>query len=212
MKCILIGASHVGKSSLFLRYLYNKYIPEYQQTIGVDFGEKIIKYDDEDYKIQIWDTAGQERFESITKAFYRNSHCVLYCFSLANRNSFLSIQKYINSFRMMTPENVSVLEILVGLCCDLPAVISEEEIKILKRDHDIDLYYNVSAKKDININTLFKTILENAKDYGIIKEVKRLKHIEPLEIIDPKQNNDNDSCCIPNVPYNSHIYHHSYYI
>lgn len=211
MKCILIGASNVGKSALFVRYLYNKYISEHQQTVGVDFGEKKIIYDDDEYKIQIWDTAGQERFEAVTKAFYRNTHCVMYCFSLADRESFNRIPQYINSFRMMISENVNVLEILVGLCCDLPTVISNEEIKLLKQNHDIDHYYYISAKKNINVDKLFKTVLENAKDFCIKKEENKHRRIEPLEIMDPQK--ENDSCCIPFTPNaNPHPYYNSFYL
>ncbi|ARF11569.1 Ras family GTPase [Klosneuvirus KNV1] len=213
MKCILIGASSVGKSALFVRYLYNKYISDYQQTVGVDFGEKIITYADEDYKIQIWDTAGQERFESVTRAFYRNTNCVLYCFSLADKDSFIRVSKYIHSFRQMIPEHVNVLEILVGLCCDLPIVISDEEIKLFKQNHDIEHYYYVSAKKDINVSKLFKMIIENAKKYCIIKEPRRNKHIEQLEVIDPRKETENDSCCVPYTPQTyPQIYHHSFYL
>lgn len=211
MKCILIGPSNVGKSALFIRYLYNKYISENQQTIGVDFGEKMINHDGDDYKIHIWDTAGQERFESVTKAFYRNSHCVLYCFSLADKESFARVTRYINSFRHMVPENETVLEILVGTCCDLSIVVTNDEIKLLMQEHDIEHYYNISAKKDININELFKMILNNAKDYGIIKDIKPNKYIEPLEIIDPIK--ENESCCIPYTHQTySTIYHNSFYL
>lgn len=211
MKCILIGASNIGKSALFMRYLFNRYISEFHQTVGVDFGEKIITYDGDEYKIQIWDTAGQERFESVTKAFYRNTHCVLYCFSLADKDSLVRVQRYIHSFRQMIPDNVTILEILVGLCCDLPPTVSEEDIRNLKKDYDINLYYAVSSKKDINVNKLFGTIIEKAKDYCIKKEIRRNKYIEPLEVIDPHKKEENDSCCIPYTP-NAHFYHHTFYL
>lgn len=213
LKCILIGASSIGKSSLYLRYLCDRYITEYQPTVGVDFGEKIIRYDDDEYKIQIWDTAGQERFDSVTKAFYRNTNCVLYCFSLTSRESFNRAQRYITSFRQMIPENTSVLEILVGLCSDLPQTISEEDIRTFKRDNDLDIYFPVSAKNNINVDRLFKTILKNAKDYCVKKEVKRNKYIEQLEVMDSKQEKENDSCCVPDTHYNyQHAYHNSFYL
>jgi len=43
----------------------------------------------------IWDTAGQERFKSITKAYYRGSHAVLFVYDVNNRESFDNIDKWL---------------------------------------------------------------------------------------------------------------------
>lgn len=208
IKCILIGTSNVGKSSLFMRLLHDKYISEYQSTIGVDYGEKKIKYNDENYKVQIWDTAGQERFESITSSFYRNTNCVLYCFSIDNKYSLIKLQKYIDSFRRINPEETLVLEILIGLCCDLPPEVTSDEINKFQKDNDIDLYYPVSSKDNINISKLLNIIMLNAKKYSIKKEIK---YIEQLDVIEPKQK-INDSCCGNNSVYVPYAVPHTYYL
>ena len=45
LKYIIIGDAAVGKSNLLLRYVHGQFKPEYQLTIGVEFGAKnIIKY------------------------------------------------------------------------------------------------------------------------------------------------------------------------
>jgi len=43
----------------------------------------------------IWDTAGQERFKSITKAYYRGAHAVLFVYDVNNRESFDNIDKWL---------------------------------------------------------------------------------------------------------------------
>ena len=60
LKYIIVGEAGVGKSNLLLRYVYDSFKEDYQLTIGVEFGEKLVKYNNKTYKIQIWDTAGQE--------------------------------------------------------------------------------------------------------------------------------------------------------
>lgn len=57
------------------------YSDEYKKTIGVDFLEKVQHIDslNEDVKLLLWDTAGQEEFDSVTRAYYRGEHNVLYC-------------------------------------------------------------------------------------------------------------------------------------
>jgi small GTP-binding protein len=47
-------------------------------------------------KVQLWDTAGTERFRTITPIYYRNVDGVLLVFDLTDRNSFRSIQYWID--------------------------------------------------------------------------------------------------------------------
>lgn len=42
-KYIIIGDAAVGKSNLLLRYAHGQFKPEYQLTIGVEFGAKMFK-------------------------------------------------------------------------------------------------------------------------------------------------------------------------
>jgi Ras-related protein Rab-2A len=46
-------------------------------TIGVEFGNFVMKIDNKLVKLQIWDTAGQESFRSITRIFYKGSNAVI---------------------------------------------------------------------------------------------------------------------------------------
>jgi GTPase SAR1 family protein len=46
--------------------------------------------------MHIWDTAGQETFRSVTKVFYRNTHAILLCYAINNRQSFEHIKSWLN--------------------------------------------------------------------------------------------------------------------
>lgn len=61
-KYIIVGNPSVGKSCILNQFLNNKFIEEYEVTVGVEFGAKTIELKDQTrVKLQIWDTAGQER-------------------------------------------------------------------------------------------------------------------------------------------------------
>ena len=63
VKTLLIGDSHVGKSSIILQFLEERCDDTYSCTIGVDFKSVIMDIKDKLVKILLWDTAGQERFK-----------------------------------------------------------------------------------------------------------------------------------------------------
>ena len=85
-KVVLIGGSSTGKTSMLLRFSENTFIDQYLCTIGVDFKIKTLTVDGfRTIKLQVWDTAGQERFQSISQAYYRNSHGCIAVYDISNR-------------------------------------------------------------------------------------------------------------------------------
>ena len=72
----------VGKSCLLARLIQNVFKKEYSVTIGVEFGNFVMKIDEKLVKLQIWDTAGQESFRSITRIFYKGSHAVIIVYDI----------------------------------------------------------------------------------------------------------------------------------
>ena len=68
-KVVLLGATAVGKTSIFNRIQQNEYIEENVTTMAAYFRPKMIEFPEENVKVRInlWDTAGQERFQSLTR-------------------------------------------------------------------------------------------------------------------------------------------------
>ena len=58
---------------------------------------KIIKKIKKDFIISLFDTAGQEKFRSIAATYYRGSDGILLLYDITDRNSFESIEMWINS-------------------------------------------------------------------------------------------------------------------
>ena len=73
VKFIIVGDSSVGKSNILLRFSRDTFDQSHQATLGIEFANKHLIYNNTDYLIQIWDTAGQENFRSVTRAYYKAS-------------------------------------------------------------------------------------------------------------------------------------------
>lgn len=53
-----MGDSNVGKTSILIRFISNKFNQSSMATLGVDLLIKTISVDQYNIKMQIWDTAG----------------------------------------------------------------------------------------------------------------------------------------------------------
>ena len=154
LKYIIIGDAAVGKSNLLLRYVHGQFKPEYQLTIGVEFGAKNIEIDSKMFRIQIWDTAGQENFRSITRAYYKNSVCALVVYDISSRDSFNNVMTWIEDCRNQSPKTIFI--VLVGNKCDLEdkRQVTYEEGKELADKNEL-LFFESSAKDGINVDDIF---------------------------------------------------------
>nr|XP_054771803.1 ras-related protein Rab-23-like [Lytechinus pictus]XP_054773057.1 ras-related protein Rab-23-like [Lytechinus pictus] len=94
IKVVIVGNGAVGKSSMIQRYCKGIFTKDYKKTIGVDFLERQIEFNEEDVRLMLWDTAGQEEFDAITKSYYRGAQAGVLVFSTVDRDSFEAIDKW----------------------------------------------------------------------------------------------------------------------
>lgn len=90
-KCVIIGDSYTGKTSIVKRLVGNNFNETFQPTIGVDFNVK----KNNNFKLQIWDTSGDKRFESIIDAYVKKCDILILVFDLTNKKSFENISEII---------------------------------------------------------------------------------------------------------------------
>lgn len=109
-KYIIIGDSGVGKSCILLRFIEDTFNPNLENTIGVEFGAKMVTVKDTNIKLQIWDTAGQEAFQSITRSYYRSAAGALLVYDITNKESFQNVANWLEEARINgNPEMVICL-------------------------------------------------------------------------------------------------------
>ncbi|KAJ5080744.1 rab2a member ras oncogene family [Anaeramoeba ignava] len=165
-KFIVIGDPGVGKSSILLRYTEDKFVSDYETTIGVEIGSRTINIDKKKIKIQIWDTAGQDSFRSITRSYYRGAAGALLVYDIARASSFDSIKDWLKTAQ----EEVKNLEIiLVGNKSDLDhrRQIAVEQGEDFAKKQELS-FIETSAKENKNIQEVFdkisRRILEKIKN------------------------------------------------
>jgi small GTP-binding protein len=74
LKIIVVGDMGTGKTCLIRRFVENSYSEFYRLTIGVDFANKIVQWNETTTAdVQLWDIAGQERFGNMTSVYYREA-------------------------------------------------------------------------------------------------------------------------------------------
>ena len=128
-KIVLIGDTSVGKTNILSKYLTDEFDPESKATVGVEFGTKNFKIENNIVKVQIWDTAGQERYRSITNAYYKGAKGALLVYDITNKKSFDNLDRWISDLKINGDEKISI--VLLGNKSDLESqrVISTEEGK-----------------------------------------------------------------------------------
>jgi small GTP-binding protein len=62
IKLLVLGDSGVGKTSLLVRYVEDRFSDRFISTVGIDFKEKRVTKNRKRLRLQLWDTAGQERY------------------------------------------------------------------------------------------------------------------------------------------------------
>ena len=155
-KYIIIGDSGVGKSCILLQFAQNEFDINKENTVGVEFGNKVVTVNGTKVKLQIWDTAGQEQFKSITRSYYRAVAGALLVYDVTDRETFENVKNWLEEARVNA--NPELVIMLCGNKVDKDdrQVPAEEGLK-LARDNGI-LFRECSAKERVHIDEIFLDI------------------------------------------------------
>ena len=154
-KIIVIGNSGVGKSSLSIQAARHTFAENYFATVGVEFFNINIKYENKIIKLQIWDTCGQEIYRSLISNFYRNSSLAVIVYSIIDTSSFDSIDQWLKELKSNSSPDIKIF--LIGNKLDLEdqRVVSTEQGKMIQNDYNLDLFVESSARDGKNTEYIF---------------------------------------------------------
>tara|TARA_A100001015_G_C14685767_1_gene592515 strand:+ start:63 stop:743 length:681 start_codon:yes stop_codon:yes gene_type:complete len=196
IKCVILGDSCVGKTSIINYYLTNK-MKNTDTTLGAIFWLLERQMDNGDFiKLNVWDTAGQERYNSLIPMYTRSSDIIILTFSLTDRVSFENLLKWKNTTKYCSDvENLKF--IIIGNKSDLEnyICITDKDIKNMIRKHfpKETEYFKTSALSGDNINLAFDGLFSISEE--IVNENKKKKY-SYMTINQKKSLNDKKfTCC-----------------
>ncbi|EEY55672.1 Rab32/38 family GTPase, putative [Phytophthora infestans T30-4] len=97
MKVLIVGNARCGKTSTIRRFTQDKFNEEYVSTIGADFVEKIIAYDEQlTISLQLWDIAGQDRFAKFTRGYFREARGAVIVCDITRANTIDAVVNWKN--------------------------------------------------------------------------------------------------------------------
>ena len=201
-KIVLIGDSSVGKTNILSKYLSNEFDPDSKATVGVEFGTKNFKIENNIVKVQIWDTAGQERYRSITNAYYKGAKGSLLVYDITNQKTFESLDKWISDLKTNSDENISI--VLLGNKSDLE---SDRKVSTEQGREKAEFYklafMETSALNGNNIEKAFNELITDVyKNHHDLfeKQAKVLVNdkgieLEKIDENEEKVQNEKKGCC-----------------
>lgn len=179
-KIVLLGTAFVGKSSLILRILHNRFEHYLESTIGAAFFTYNLN---DETKLEIWDTSGQEKFNSLVKMYYRKASVAFLVFDVNNKKTFEDVKKWIHDLHVNEPLTVPIV---FANKCDLDFHISKHDYEDYFKSNNIDCI-TCSAKTGEGLESFFK-LLETKLEKNPELELKREFIVQPEE-------NQKGYCC-----------------
>lgn len=177
LKLGIIGPASVGKSALSIRYTQKVFIDEYLPSFENLFKKEII-IEKEHVEVDILDSSGMDELVVMRPTWFKEREAFLLVFAIDDKDSFNALAAFhdqLISFRQGITAPAPL--IIVGNKADLASdrVIKQEEARELAKPWGAE-YLETSAKKDINVTTVFELL--SKKLYDIKYAVKKPEPIE----------------------------------
>lgn len=173
-KLVLLGDASVGKSSILMRFLQNKFSEGIETTVGAAFSTKTIESRNRQIKFEIWDTAGQERFRSLAPMYYRGASSAVVVYDQTNPVTFDRAQEWVRQV-MQTSTNPNIV---IALAANKADLVDQRQVEMEKAQAFADreglLLMETSAMTGKNVARLFEVIAEHLPDEPFVPEQRGL--------------------------------------
>ena len=201
---ITLGDGQVGKTSLILRYIDNKFSYNYLATIGFDSKVKKVQLDNgEEIRVKIFDTAGQERFKSIAATYLKKANGIILAYDITRKKTFENIQNWYDE--MLEENHKEIPTILIGNKSDMKEKreISKEQGEEMAKKFKLENhFYETSCENGENVEKAFNDLVMQVYEKYANKIQKANIKIKKEDINENKNNNDN-KCCLNKIKSNT---------
>jgi len=151
VKCVLVGDSAVGKTSLLLRFTSETFPDAYKPTVYENTGVDV-HVDGLAISLGLWDTGGDDTFRQIRPMSYQQADVVLLCFSVANPGSLSAVlHKWEAEVRGHLP---SVPVLVVGTQTDLRESAGPNRVACVSADQGRRVARQLRAKGYLECSAL----------------------------------------------------------
>nr|XP_041630822.1 ras-related protein Rab-13-like [Drosophila kikkawai] len=156
-KILIVGDMGVGKSSLFDRYLEDRFNRIYCPTVGIEFSVSHLVVSGKKIHLQISDAPGEERYHDMLRHYYRNSHGVIIVYDTTSLGSFRNVSNWLKELGEFCSKGVNLM--LVGTKSD---ELEKRQVTQEKAARYMELYglsfYEASAKSGVNVKNIFESL------------------------------------------------------
>lgn len=140
-KLVMVGDVGVGKSSITVRYILDKFDIKMESTLGAAYMQKIhMVHESEGFKqikLKIWDTAGQEKYKAIAKLYYKDCQAALVIYDVTRKQTFLNIKNWVEQLTKHAPKNIGIPFSNIHSCwssCQQSRLIRHYHIGVLESE------------------------------------------------------------------------------
>eukprot|EP00698_Gefionella_okellyi_P006500 TRINITY_DN15831_c0_g1_i1.p1 TRINITY_DN15831_c0_g1~~TRINITY_DN15831_c0_g1_i1.p1 ORF type:complete len:245 (-),score=34.79 TRINITY_DN15831_c0_g1_i1:82-741(-) len=167
LKVGMLGDAAIGKTSMMVKYVDNRFDEDYIETLAVTFMEKTVTIRTTDILFSIWDLGGQKEFQGMLPLVCNEAAALLFMFDLSRKTTLHSVREWYKSARGL---NRTAIPILVGTKYDkyttLPPAEQDEIAKTARRYAKAMRAPLVfcSSSHSINVQKIFKIVLSKAFD------------------------------------------------
>ncbi|XP_033737151.1 intraflagellar transport protein 27 homolog [Pecten maximus] len=181
-KCIIVGDTTVGKSSLCQMFHSDgsHFAKNYTMTAGVELLVKSVNIPEtrDSVELFLYDSAGKEIFSEHVQKYWDHPGVIIVVFDVTNETSFSSCAKWLERVRSQKPD-VHMPGVLIGNKIDLEQrqVISPKAATHFAESNGLK-YFECSSKEFQNVEAPFYYIANEF--YKIYQE--RIEHFKTLSL------------------------------
>ncbi len=187
VKMLIIGDQAVGKSSLLMRFIDEKFSLSMMGTAGVDMKKKVIENNNQKINFLFYDSAGHDRFRHLTKQHYQGSKGIILAYDVTDKKTFDNVDGWINSIKENADSNAEM--IIIGNKIDLTdRAVTTDDAKELYNKHGIEVF-EASAKSGDNVKEAFLKLIDNIlKNDKLNQEIIKKEKPKDDNVSLPKEN------------------------
>jgi small GTP-binding protein len=156
-KFIIVGDHEVGKTSIIMRFVENRFSMDYRATIGLNIMAHNYNFLDTMIHLMIWDIGAQKFFRRVRRTYYQGAHSAFLVFDLTNRSSFDHLENWYDELKGFVSKDIPI--VVVGNKTDLKEerqVSYQEGVSLANKLKAS--YIETSAKTGENVEDAFSLI------------------------------------------------------